>query len=819
MDEKLAEDEKQALDSRVGGLYTGTGKSNAVSKKSGSFKKKTAGVFIAVILIVVIIIVAVMSPIMMIGTLKENLLRTLGFSGTVAILEEQAEYVTGEKLAKGVMPKGYAADLAAAGLEVGQVTAAGKFVRTDTYIANIDELDTVAAEGEYFVHGDDGELVVRFDDEIITADNFVAAVESSPKLYAAYSEALDISARYYYSDAVNQVYKNMGLTRGAFNGWQNTGDSEADQKSFEETLSKVLDKESSRTLSGNYLQWYRVCVASDPETGECTYEWRTKPVEWSCTGGGSSWSCLKNGNDDGTFTGEPEDVARQIVSYVASNCRDDTNVKGDTSTGSPIAFTAEENAAQILNTVISADEPYRAASAFMAVVESIERAQIDGDGPVNEMMNFLSTGQELTYVDMNTGDKVTEKRSILETDNFKAAVGDGIFSKTEANNLARDRVIRASDTASARSIEEMVLSTDGKKKSGDGADMQNNHYNCPGSSETCENNKSASLSGLSKVIDAMRIAMTEKNTTLAQSFVGGNRILEGGSFVSNTINQQVIGAMPSDAAQVAMYNQEVEEVLARKAEADRATKSPFDVSSPNTFMGSLVRKIAKIGLTNSNVNNNSFVGMVRNVVSLTGKSFASISGQASADDNEDGFATTMGEVCDTASTVGASCNLYGSTHNTVYTGHMDWTEEKWASEVSQTEMDEFVDRAMRRDTIVGTRSSEVCRVVTEEKQATDDGVIGAIKGFFDKVVDAVKRFMDVITGADKLQESCEQNGTEIDPNIATGEEYVIRGGEETDTAKKSGYALYSMVSALLEESESGETAKNHGMIMYLPDNE
>ena len=787
MDAKLAGAEKMAFAKSAKGFYSGNGKSETGGKKKGSFAAKSAGVALVAGLVIALIGVVILTPMFLVGTIKENLMSALGFNDTVAILEKQAEYVTSENLAKGKMPKGYSSDLAASGIEVGQVTLGGKFVRTDNYIANIEELDLVAAEGEYYVHGGDGELVMKFGDEIITANNFVAKVESSPKLYAAYSEALDISARFYYSDAVNNVYQDMGISRGSFNGWQNSADAKNDDQRFKEALSTTLDRESSRTISGEYIYWNWECVAWDDD-GNCTDEdWVEDEATWSCTGGGSSWSCNKTiycphsgstNTESKNISGDSESVASGIVSYVAANSRKD-NVTGNS---------AEANAIQMLNTVLSADEPYRAASDFMALMESIERAQVDGDGPVNEMMNLISEPHEITYMDYNTQTLVTDNLSILETDNFKTAIGQmGQFSKEDANNISRDRILKATGSTSKNSIENMPLSTSGKNASGDGLKMNNT---------TKADNSPANLGNVASIVNAIKIGLADKNSDVFPTSLGANRILEGGSFISNTINQQVIGAMPSDAAQVASYKQEVNEVLARKAEADRATKSPFDISSPYTFMGSLMRKVAVSYLGNYAASRgNSFGTIAGTIATLAGDSIKGLTGNATADGNENAFTSMIGD-CVVVPTTGATCDLYGSSHNTVYTGYMNYREEDWARIIDETKAEKFASEAMKRDATVGIESFDVCSRA-KDTGSSSSGVIGKIKGFFDKVVSVIKSIVRVVTGAAELDSGC----SDVEKDVATGSKYVLHGGVTDDTAKLSGYALYSTVSSLLEDKE------------------
>lgn len=742
--------------------------------KGGFLKQKAPTILVFLILIGIIpaiLIGAILAPV----NLAEGLKAKLGFKSTVAILEEQGEHVTSEMMSKGEIPSGYGTRLAAAGIEMGQINSIGQFVRTNTYIADIDNYTEVAAEGEYYIYGGEGELVARFNDEIITAENFVAKVEASPEMFAAYEAAADLSARYYHGSDVTAVLKDMGVSGSAFSKWENTGDSEKDAEQFEQMLGEVLNTSAERSMAGSYTYWKPI---TDPVTGEIIgYE--AKDAEWDCKGSRTNWICsqtIDGSTTEENITGESAEVARRLVNYVAANSRRD-NVTG---------ATPEQNAAAILNAAVSADEPYQAASAFMAVLESVERAQISGDGPINEMMNTLSRETEVIYTDVNTNEKVTEKRSVLDTPNFAALVGDGPLSKLEANNFARDRILNSAGVSTG-AIKDTDLSTNGQKKSGNGVVMRNN---------TEGDNEAASLANLDAVVSSFEMALTAKNSDLFASIVGANRIIEGGSFISNTVNQQVLTSLPSDAEQVAKYEKEAAEVIARQAEAERATKSPFDISSPYTFMGNLVRKVSSFVLSNYSSFDTSVAKTAASTVTgLARESVESLAGSAVADGSENDFLTMEGD-CDTVPTAGAVCDLYGTAHTTSYTAHLDYTEEDWIGvlpkgtfesdgELSEdgygAEVKAYVGA---RDATVGVKSYEVCDRYEESSGA---GLLSLIK-----------KLIAVITRAADLNARC----TNVPEGVATGSDYVLKGGEETDAALMSGYALHDWVYSTLSEKES-----------------
>lgn len=725
------------------GLFSGGGKVKTGKKKSKLNLKSTAGIAIFGIIILVAAIVVVGVPVYMIGTIDYNLQKALGFTDTVAILEKQGEYVTAEMLANGEVPSGYAEDLAKKGLEVGQVTMAGNFVRTNVYLDNIEELDEVASRGGYFANVGDGELAILFNDKLIKASEFVMAVESSPEMYEAYSEALDISARYYYSSEVNKVYSDMGLSRNDFGDWESTGDSEKDTENYYEILEGILDESSKVTVSG-------------VEEDDGPKIVKNEDGEESTLDGGLKLSGFKEDISSGD--------ARQIVNSVTSQ-----------TTASDVG-TATRRAAQLLNAAISSSEPYKAVRAFMAIEEPIQRARAGDNGPVNEVMNSLNEKTEVTYTDVNTGETITQEKSILETENFVAAVSDGTFSKTEANNFSRDGVLVATGAADASVTRKTTVSSNGQKQSD--------------ALITINTGSSADSAAFNKSISSIEMAVSKKNSELFQSVVGGNRIVSGGSFLSNKINSTVLGAMPSDSDSVKEYSRVVNEVIARKAEAERATLSPFDISSPNTFLGSIVHNYAMTLLRkpSTSTDESPVISVASTIAGMTEKSMKGLTGEVVAEGDDMSYTTMAGD-CATVDTVGVIGDIYCTSHNTVDTSMMHYRKSDWGDMKNNSGYKQFVSYGMTREATFGVKSSEVCKAYKK------DG--GPLSWYY--------TFIDDVSSLFGAYEACVGIGEGSDAMaIVTGAKYALssRNGNVGDVEKYTAYTLYDTVYSLLSEKKT-----------------
>lgn len=821
-------------------LFTGKGKSLLGGKKS-KFKLAKMSLAVTIVFGIVVAIAAVVmigTPIFMIGNIDFNLQDVLGFTSTSGILQKQATRIIQKKLQTGRMPSALAGDFAEHGLAVGQVTLAGDFVRTNEYIANVEDLKDLAVLGHVEVTPSEGELAILYDGKVVKAEDFVATVESDMKMFADYTEALDITARYYYSSDVDEIYRDMGISRGNFGGWVSTNDSKQDQQNFESTLEGMLNSKPSIAMD-----------AFDPDTevegvtssGDSTGSNETTESEAPADGSDVPASEIEEPTsrvrrrEYGTLIARPADLpipdknpsnrnemTPQTDTWGNGNPTSKgknniTDVTGDTATqDDPTArwgddgvvtgttaleyikvaaekaedgngvIKANDRATQLLNAAISASEPYYAANAFMAIEEPIQRARINGDGPVNELMNVLNKETEITYMDVYTHELVTTKKSILTTGNFVSAVSAGKFSNNEAANFGRDRANLVINMTDSDIVTKTSVATKGKSNS---KVFMPNTRGEHGDPEL-----------LADLEDSVDMAMVKKNSELMTSQVGGNRIVEGGSFISNTINMHVIAAMPSDSSTVLAYNREARTEVDRIAAAQRATKSPFDISTPYTFMGSIAYSIAG-AMIQSGSNKGLISSSMGTLASLTGNSAKELVGSVVADAEEGkNYETTFGSYCDTvsyaASVVG---DIYCSSHNTPSTGYMDYGEEDWrdllgenldengniaSKEGSSTDLNDFVKLGMDRWATVGLESADVCEQYwnLHKDDPSFNALIHNITGWFGiaKVCDHTP---DGLRDGAKYTRSSDNNDVE-------------------QVNKFAGFMLYDKVDSLLEQQPS-----------------
>lgn len=782
---------------KSGGLFNKKGSSQKDGKSESKLEmpsgiknvlKMASPLLILLVGTLAIIALIIALPVMLIGAIDYNLMKILGFENTIAILEKVGSFVTKEFLSKGNVPSKYFSDLAAFGVDVGQVTANGDFVKTNVYIANIEEkTDLVAAaSGFSYIPEDEGELAILYNGKVIYAEDFVAAVESDPTLYAAYTGAADLDTKYYYGDDVNKVYKEMGLSRGNFNNWDSSGSYKQDEEKYFEILKNVLNSGSDLEVGGSYKDLPKPSTAATSapsNSGAGTY---SEPVD---------------GVDSGTITGN---VSEKTQEYIY---RWDpfTTKDGKIDFTPTYSDNATQRATEILNTAISSNEPYLASNAFISIEEPIQRARVDGDGPVNQVMNTLTKRTKVSYQNVETGGTDTRNFSVLETRNFRAAVSDNKYDQSEAFNFGRDRIIKTTDQAAAMANDDTIRRT---------TVASPGHVN---SNTAMRNGKKEDMkadeSVVSKANENLELSQASKNSETFQSVIGGNRIIEGGSFLSNTINMQVIGAMPSDSGKIAEYHKEVEEVMARRAEAERATKSPFDISSPNTFLGSIVHNMATSILGNY-ATGLTALSAITSAGDTASSALASLTGSATAANGSGEYTTMSGLGCETLKMAGnIEGDLYCTSHNTPSTKYISYTFDDFKNSEIGDDIDdegkpvekagdgpslyEFVNYGMDRYVTVGVKNAEVC------ERYRDDTGYEPPQSFWQKVtsffgdMDATYNVCDVgtVEGEDRDQD------LEV-RKIYTGAKYSFGSDAEGPNELYSSYVMYDEVKSLLSGEQS-----------------
>lgn len=667
-----------------------------------------------------------------------------------ATVKEKVINVIHELLGKGSVPAQLQESLEVSGIEVGAVTATGEFIKTNQVIAEGPEYVVAAADGAMFKVAS-GELSLRFMGEIYSADEFLTEVKTNYRLYNAVTDAIGGQSSIFYDRAGQEAFDEIGINRNPYDGFQATGNAETDQQKFEDMFAALIDYKPSTTIETD--EGCRMETVTD-ERGQPVKD-ESGNVVTECVGvdddeeetDGSSGQQSASGNTPEAYI---QDVAGKV--------------KGGSRTK------ATNNAAALLNAAVSSSEPVQASKAASGILIAVEQAKAGDNGPINEAANMMMRESESSYADPTTGAEAKATMSPAEATNMSAVTADGKFSVTTASRYSRDRIaqtVSGGNTDSRRAVKGTLVSQE-SKLSGFRSWIAGLFKGRVSATEGLSDlNSGASFS-----IDSALYQDASKTMT---GEALGERIVEGSAYINATMSRKVGGAAASDAAAIAEYTRVTQDLIAFEAEADRTARSPFDATSPNTFLGSIVNSMFSTVLKSQSV-----AGGLKNVTGTAGSSLlATLGGNAYADGSEEEYATSYGN-CATLPAISGEGDLYCNQNPTFDTSTYDMTlnelEAKLGGELSGgkiaegSDFEKYLVFGTDRETTPGVKDASICEKLDASGNAW------------------YTRALNFITGGRiaSLANAC----TGENERIATGAEYANNATSDSKSKWRTKYVYY-----------------------------
>ena len=438
-----------------------------------------------------------------------------------------------------------------------------------------------------------GGLTLKLDNKLITADNFVAEVSSNVKLYNAFDQATYSRAAYWYDEPARKVMQEIGTSRNNY----------TENSDFDEVMNKLIGSGSSVSVNSvSLVKKTRVNEQTGKEEVYYVYE--------------------ENGN-----AASSKASAEAFVNEVGKK-----NLASSTTE-------ATLNSADTLKVADSVSKEQRSSLFFLTFMENISKMKA-GDGSaskINEAMNYLYDSAETEIVDVKTGEVITTTGTALESPSLYAVLTGEKIDITKVQNYSSDRVLKT--------VENQLNATDNSVISGTVASSSSKVRGAVGRYIN-NGTSSASLDVLNSVAPTVSASLMDNSYSTIQGVNAGEFLVEGAINVGRKL-AKASGATAGDAAAVTEYARLNSAVLAMDAKLDRMNRSPFDITSKNTFLGSIVYKVAILSTNNSGTwfsELKNFGGMIFNsFVSLLPSSYA---------DSTDGYLSSFGD-CETLGTIGA----------------------------------------------------------------------------------------------------------------------------------------------------------------------
>ena len=560
--------------------------------------------------------------------------------------------------------------------------------------------------------------------ESISASNFINKIHSDAGFYEAFNNGTYNRAAYYYDESAEKVFKKIGTSRNNY-----TADAE-----FESVMSGLVGEGSDVNVNS---------VALFERTDEK----------------GNTYTEYDTVGEDADSSG---DSAAEFISKVAEN-----NQAED-------GFTATLNATDALNVADTVSKEQKSAIFFMALMENISKMKA-GHGntaKINEAMNFLYDERESEVLDTKTGAVVKTKGSMLESPSLYAILSGSKVDGSKVSNYASDRVLKTIenrvgiDEVGSEVKEGTVTSTSTKIKGVIGRFL-------PFFGE------SADAGTLSSVTYTINSSMMENSFDTIGGIYGGELLVEGAVNVGKEL-AKASGATPGDTKAASSYARLTSDILALDAEVDRNNRNPFDVTSKNTFLGSIVHKLA-----------------TNNIFTVISKSFG---GTTYADDNSEDYLTNYGD-CETLGSVGAVGSVACSEIATFDTSTLEdpFNNEEFMAFVEEnTTLGENGRRTINEDSVLADFIKYNNERITPVG-VMDGGILESIKSgssslpFISDIISMIKTFL---------------LSTDEDKAVATGRVFVNSSDNSNWETYKYAQRYVSLARAtdVLRQYDGDETA-------------
>lgn len=543
--------------------------------------------------------------------------------------------------------------------------------------------------------------------EIITADDFITKVYEDVTIYNAINNATYGRAAGYYDEEAYRVFDEIGTTRNNY-----TSDT-----SIPEVMDRAMGEGSNVQINSVSLVEQ---TEKDPDTGEEVTTYRYE----------ESGAAARSGS-------EAEKFVESVRTKITSSSTDQSTL----------------GSADSLKVADTISKEQRSSLFYLLFMENVSKMKA-GDGnesQLNEAMNYLYQTSENEIVDTRTGETIKVTGTALDSPSLYAVLaGSDNMNMEMVGNYSSDRILKTvenqinANNKSGGVIVDTVASTDDKTKGSVGRFVNTNV--AVGSEEI-----------LNKVTPTVNTSLVKNSYESIKGISAGEFLVEGAVNVGKRL-AKASGATGADDAAAAAYKQLNSKILALEAESDRLNRSPFDITSRNTFLGSIIYKFAIASSRFGGV-----FGKINTLSTVTSQAILSLASTTYADGNA-GYLSKLGD-CETYATIGMVGSVQCSEIAVFDTSTLD-------NPFGNPEFINFVEENTVlnnngvREIKDGSRLAEFIIYNDERKTpmgVTDGGILDSLSGESKSIpfVGSILSLVEMFIGAN-----------EDDVRMATGESFV-----------------------------------------------
>lgn len=663
------------------------------------------------------------------------------------------------------------------------------------------------------VQGSGKNLVLVYDGkkgkEEIPADQFINKINNDVDFREDYQKSRRSNIVNFFDAAATKFYKRFGDLRNWWRNYREGSDEKENKKNYQETGTKHFDGSESDYSSSGKMKKY-------DEDGNLIGEDWEPGVEGSTSSGS-------------TDKVEAENKARSYMADVSSKISDGlSDACGLMRIGSMISVSIETM------------DKLNYMKYFLGQIESISKmmAGEGSDSPINEVLNFLTTPSTIEVDDVRDiklgGSGSTETGKLVTTGAPIEASGLQLLVSNIKTNAASTAPYATNRTGSAVA---RALELNGQTTTACGAlDIGTSLFSIattlvPGVGEI----KVIASLAVKTVGSAFIDYFAQKGVEailgflipfIAQSLVSnmfenltgipaGHAFASGGSIANMWLSRTGSGLMPSTRKKTQEFVAAQDTVIAMNAEIDRKNRSPFDITSRNTFLGSIVNSLIP-------TIHSSRISSITALTKSTASSIASLtSNNVLADTGENKrYISTYGENCTELESIGATGDIYCNDINTTDMSTIDVlpNDPKYAQFMAtQTEncdeegnceiiedstLDRFCKYCVNRQSPFGVLDSNI---LDEFAITSKGGLLGKLLDFLSNL----PILEDIWAIADAI--SADTNSEAI--AWASGEKCVNNDSDDWNNEIK--YAqLYVMDQRILEQDGAYEEGQNPVEMAY-----
>ena len=436
---------------------------------------------------------------------------------------------------------------------------------------------------------------LEFNGKTITADNFIETVSTDPQFYNIFTEATYGRAAYYYDEAANKVFKRIGTNRNNFTS----------QDDFEDVMEQLMQDGSDININS---------VAKVKKT-------RTNP---------------KTGKTETYYAYDTIGSNANSATTSANNLIEEVRQKN------PAASTTESAliTADTLRVADTISQEQRSSLFYATFMENISKMKA-GEGnesKINEAMNYLYESKTINVVDTTTGETIEVTGTPLDSPSLYAILSGKTVDPNQVTNYSTERAL-----TTVKNQLNLAVATDGTVNN----TVLNVIKNTVASTTTnikstigrfiSSGIETATSTAVAPLVPTISSSLIENSFKTLGGIATGELLVEGAINVGKSLAISGSGATAGDAAAITAYQNLTTSTLALDAAADRLNRSPFDITSKNTFLGSIFYKLAVSMQTSS------LFTTIASLTNLTTNIYA---------DSTSTFLTNYG-TCDSYSSIGA----------------------------------------------------------------------------------------------------------------------------------------------------------------------